>query len=67
MKHQNVAADVSAAASAGLASVTWMADLNELLQLVATVVAILAGLGAAWWHFEKAIHARKERLDREEN
>ena len=58
---QNAAADASAAASAALASVTWMAQLNAALQLVATVVAIIAGLGAAWWHFEKAWTAHQER------
>jgi len=55
-------ADLSAAASAGLATATWIAELNALLQLGATIVAIVAGAGAAWWHIEKAISARRERL-----
>jgi len=64
---QTIAADVSAAASAGLASVTWIAELNDVLQLVATIVAIMAGMGAAWWHFEKALHARKVRIESDED
>lgn len=58
-------ADLAAAGSAALAASTWIAELNELLQLGATVVAIVAGAGAAWWHIEKALAARKERLDAE--
>ncbi len=58
-------ADLSAAASAGLAATTWIADLNAVAQLGATVVAIVAGAGAAWWHIEKARAARKERLGKD--
>lgn len=60
-------ADLSAAASAGLAASTWVVELNTLLQLGATIVAILAGMGAAWWHFERAIAARRERLDEDKS
>lgn len=60
---QNLAADIGAATSAGLASVTWIANLNEVLQLVATIVAIGAGLGAGWWHIEQAITTRRKRLN----
>ena len=56
-------ADLSAAASAGLAASAWVADLNAVFQLGATGVAILAGAAAAWWHFEKALGARRERLN----
>ena len=61
---EQITADTAAAASAGLAAATWIADLNALLQLGATVVAIVAGLGAAWWHIEKALAARAERMDK---
>lgn len=67
-QQQQVMADASAAASAALAASTWIADLNAILQLGATVVAIAAGAGAAWWHVEKALTARRERLnDRDED
>jgi hypothetical protein len=60
---EQITADLSAAGSTGLAAATWIADLNSVLQLGATGVAIVAGVGAAWWHIEKALAARKERLN----
>ena len=56
-------ADIAVATSAGLAAVTWVADLGIILQLFATTMAILAGLAAAWWQAEKAIAARRERIN----
>jgi hypothetical protein len=61
MTHHRLA-DAGAATSATLAAATWIADLNEILQLGATVVAIAAGVAATWWHVEKALAARKSRL-----
>jgi len=55
-------ADVAVAASAGLAAVTWIADLGIILQLVASGIAVVAGISAAWWQAEKAIAARRERI-----
>lgn len=66
MQKQQAMADTGALVSTAVASVTWIAELNAVLQLVATLVAIIAGAGAAWWHFEKAITARRERK-RQEN
>jgi flagellar basal body-associated protein FliL len=63
---QNVAADLSAGASAILAASTWIAELTAIMQLAATGVAIVAGLAAAWWHIEKARGARRERLKDED-
>jgi hypothetical protein len=60
---QQVVADAGAAASATLAGITWIAELNVVLQLIATIVAIVAGLGAAWWHFERARAAYKDRKE----
>ncbi len=57
----DVPADVAAAATVGLAGASWFADVGLLLQLLATAVAIGAGLMAAWWHYEKAMYAREER------
>lgn len=62
MQRPQMVADIGAASSAALAASTWIANLNEVLQLAATVVAICAGAAAAWWHWEKALHARRERL-----
>ena len=53
-------ADAAAATSAALASMTWITNLNIILQLVATIVAIVAGIGAAWWHFERIYRLRHE-------
>ncbi len=55
------AANVSAITSAGFAGVTWVTQMNAYLQLGATVVAIIAGCMAIWWHVEKIITARRER------
>ena len=54
-------ADTAAATSALLAGVTWIADLGALLQLGATLVAILAGAAAAWYHIERALMLRAQR------
>ena len=56
-------ADSAAATSAFLAGVTWIADLSALLQLGATVVAILAGAAAAWYHIERARMLRAQRRE----
>jgi hypothetical protein len=58
-----LAADLSAAASAGLAGATWVADLAAVTQLLATFVAIIAGGAAAWYHIEKIRTERKNRED----
>lgn len=56
MKHklmsqtQDVAGDLAAAGSAGVASWTWIATANDVLQLIATAVAIVAGIYAVVWH-----------------
>lgn len=60
---QNLLADAQAAASVGLATVTWIADLGFILQIVATVVAIIAGGAAAWYHIERGIVAHRGRKD----
>ena len=65
-QQQNMAADLGAGASAALAATTWVADLNAILQLGATVIAILAGAAATWWHIEKALTARRARLEDQE-
>lgn len=58
---ESLPADVAAAASITTAGITWLAELNEFLQVAATIVAIFAGLTAAWWHVEKALQTRRER------
>jgi len=54
MIEQQRIADASAAAAVAIASTTWIAQLNEILQLVATCVAIVAGGAAAYYHITKA-------------
>lgn len=63
---QNVAAKTATAISAAGAGTSLVAA-NELLQLVAGVVAIVAGVAAAWWHFERIYDARAERKRRRDN
>ncbi len=57
---QAIGANVGAVGSVGLATATWVADLNAYLQLGATVVAIIAGCMAIVWHVEKIRQARRE-------
>ena len=47
---QEVAGDIAAAGSAATAGWTWIATANEVLQLFATAVAIVAGVYAIVWH-----------------
>ena len=47
---QQIVADSAAGASAALAGWTWVAQVNDIAQLVATVVAIIAGVYAIQWH-----------------
>lgn len=54
-----IAADFAAASSAAGASFTWIAQVNDVLQLLATAVAIVAGIYAIKWH-----KARISDLDR---
>lgn len=57
-----LSADVQAVGSVGVAGVTWVADLAVWLQIGATAVAIVAGIAAAWYHIERALEKRKNRL-----
>lgn len=49
MTEQQIA-DGAAASSAALAGWTWIAQVNDVLQLIATAVAIVAGIYAVQWH-----------------
>ena len=60
MKHiapliKNVSpADIAAAGSIGTAGWTWLANANDILQLIATIVAIISGIYAIR-HYHKKI------------
>lgn len=41
---------VSTTSSAGAVGLTWLVNLNDILQAGATVVAIVAGIYAIVWH-----------------
>ena len=60
---QAIGANVGALGSVGLATATWVVDLNAYLQLGATAVAFVAGCMAILWHVEKIRTARRERRD----
>ena len=45
-----LAADVAAMVSGGGALVSWLTVANDILQLAATAIAIVAGLYAVRWH-----------------
>jgi len=47
---QGIAADLAAATSGTAAVTSWVAQANDVLQLIATGVAIVAGIYAIKWH-----------------
>lgn len=59
-----IVAKAMAASSAGIAGLTWVAALNDVLQLIATAVAIIAGLYAVAWHRFRLKEGRRH-LDKE--
>lgn len=61
---QAVAANTATAVSGGGAVIS-LSSANEYIQLAAGVVAIVAGVAAAWWHFERIYDARKRRNKRD--
>ena len=54
-------ADVGAATSVGVMGATWVADLAIGLQILATVVAVVAGISAACYHIERFRQLRNKR------
>lgn len=54
-------ADSAAAGSAFLAGAAWIADVEPYITAGAGLVAIVAGLAAAWYHFERAADLRRKR------
>lgn len=60
---QGVAADAAAALSGSAAAYSWLNVANDILQLVATVVAIIAGLYALRWHRFRLVEG-KRHLDK---
>jgi hypothetical protein len=60
-----MAADTAAAVSVGSAGFAWFGPANEVIQLMAGIVAIVAGLSAALYHFDMYLHTRRERKIKE--
>ena len=52
-QHAQQIADTAAATSIGAAGYAWLGTANEIVQLIAGIVAIVAGCAAAWWHIKK--------------
>jgi hypothetical protein len=63
---QGIAADAGAAVSGTGAAFTWIAQVNDVLQLIATLVAIVAGVYALRWH-KLRIQLAKEKMNVESN
>lgn len=61
MTAQQVAADTLAGVSVVSAGYAWLGTAHEVAQLVASVVAVVAGSAAAWWHIERIRDIRRER------
>lgn len=61
---QGLAADVAAMVSTTGAAFTWIAQVNDALQLVATGVAIVAGIYAIKWHRVRIKGAQEKQHDK---
>ena len=55
-------ADVATLGSGGLAGMAWVSNAEPVITLTAGVVAIVAGVLAAWFHYERALDMRSKRL-----
>ena len=56
---QGIAADFAAMVSGGGAVASWLTVANDVLQLVATAIAIVAGLYAVRWHRFRLVQGRR--------
>lgn len=56
-------ADGLAVTSGTLFAASWLHDLDTLVSIVAGVVAIIAGLSAAYYHITKARQLKRENRD----
>lgn len=63
---QAVAAKTATGLSVGGAGASLLVA-NEVIQIVAGIVAIVAGLAAAWWHFERIYDAHVKRRNQRDN
>jgi len=61
---QGLAADLAAGLSATTAFSTWIVQANDILQLVATGIAIVAGSYAVQWHRFR-LQQGKKHLDKD--
>ena len=59
------AADSAAAGSAFLAGTAWIADVEPYLTAMASLVAIVAGAAAAWYHLERAKYMHRKNVEAE--
>lgn len=58
---QQYIADTAVAISVTTATWTWVAHVSDVLQLVATIVAIVAGIAAANFHIKKTLAIRDSK------
>jgi len=56
------AADGAAAGSAALAGTAWIADVEPIITAVAGLVAIVAGLVATWYHYERGKYMHRKNV-----
>jgi len=58
---QQLAADAAAVLSTSAAGWTWLSHVNDILQFIATIIAIVSGVYALRYHAKK--HVDKENKD----
>jgi hypothetical protein len=57
---QSIAADVAAGTSITAAGWSWIAPVNEILTLIATVIAIISGVYAIRYHAKKTKELKRK-------
>jgi intracellular septation protein A len=56
-------ADAGVATSVVAASVSWLTTANEVVQLIAGLVAIVSGLAALWFYVKSNMRMKKQPKD----
>jgi len=58
---QGLVADAAATGSVGVAGFTWMAPVADAFQIIATIIACIAGIYAIRWHRLRIQIAKEKR------
>lgn len=63
LPHKLMAADYAALTTNAVAGVTWLTTVSNVLQIVATCIAIASGVYALMWHRARLNELKKNRKE----